>query len=243
LGIIKPEVVQVIQYLIPGLIGAWMFYSLTAHKKSSELERLIEALIFTGFAQLCATLCRWFLLLLGALTWLPKFGTWTPDVEFGWSLLFGLLLGVVAGIASNNDLPYRWLRSCHLTKKTSYPSPWFRAFHEAPDTQWVILHLRTEEVDLQAGLRIQGRVDEFPDDPSEGHFRLSYWCWIPPEANGEVESDEGKEVPQGNVEQLQKFSELTEFMLIPASLVWCVEFLKEQKSPQPEAGIKLITTN
>ena len=41
------EVIPLLQYLIPGFLAAWIFYSLTAFKRPDTFGQIVQALIFT----------------------------------------------------------------------------------------------------------------------------------------------------------------------------------------------------
>ncbi|SUP44184.1 Uncharacterised protein [Vibrio furnissii] len=45
------DIITLLQYLLPGFVAAWMFYSLTSYPKPSQFERVVQALIFTIFIQ------------------------------------------------------------------------------------------------------------------------------------------------------------------------------------------------
>ena len=49
------ETVTVLTFLLPGFVAAAIFYSLTSHPKPSDLERVIQALIFTVIGQAIVT--------------------------------------------------------------------------------------------------------------------------------------------------------------------------------------------
>jgi len=43
------DFVTLLQYLLPGFVAAWVFYSFTSFPKPSQFERVVQALIFTIF--------------------------------------------------------------------------------------------------------------------------------------------------------------------------------------------------
>ncbi|MNF22721.1 hypothetical protein D3C84_32830 [compost metagenome] len=45
------EVIPLLQYLIPGFLSAWIFYSLTAFKRPDTFGQIVQALIFTFVIQ------------------------------------------------------------------------------------------------------------------------------------------------------------------------------------------------
>ena len=85
------KLVQVISYLLPGFVAAWVYYGLTAHPKKSPFERVVQALIFTVFVQSATIALRWGLLFIGKSY---PLGTWTPEVTQVWSMVNGVLIGL-----------------------------------------------------------------------------------------------------------------------------------------------------
>ena len=59
------EVVAVLTFLLPGFVGAAVFYSLTSHPKPGEFDRVVQALVFTTVGQAVA----WLLRALSGLRW------------------------------------------------------------------------------------------------------------------------------------------------------------------------------
>ena len=59
------EVVSILWFLLPGFVATWVFAGLTAYPKRSEFERVVEALIFTAFAQTLTFLLKMGVLVVG----------------------------------------------------------------------------------------------------------------------------------------------------------------------------------
>jgi hypothetical protein len=164
---IAPELVEVLRYLLPGFLMAWVFHGLTSFPKRSEFESVVEALVFNLPIQLCVTLEG------GAALWLGKWltlGTWTRNSELTASTLTAFALGSFFAYFANCDRCHRLARRLKLTRETSYPSEWFGTFAENERT-YVVLHLKDER-------RLYGWPDEWPSSPSGGHFRLSSPSWL-----------------------------------------------------------------
>ncbi len=66
MGIIAKDIPMLIQMLLPGFIAAGVFFTLTAHPKLSEFERLIQALIFTSILRVLTISIRAIFLFAGA---------------------------------------------------------------------------------------------------------------------------------------------------------------------------------
>jgi Family of unknown function (DUF6338) len=160
------EVTNVITYLLPGFVSAWVFYGLTAHARPAPFERVVQALIFTPIVQPIVTLVRWGLLVLGRFI---VVGRWTDDVRVGWSLVVAVSIGLVVARFANNDRVHKLLRAFNWTSRTSFPSEWFGVFNQAG--RYVVLHLSGER-------RLYGWPEEWPDQPDRGHFVIAEPEWL-----------------------------------------------------------------
>jgi hypothetical protein len=152
--------------LLPGFAAAGVYYSLSAHPKSSEFERVIQALIFTMILKPLTSLGHWFFLKVGGLY---SFGPWTQDSETATSLGLAVLLGLGFAWAMSKDQFHGIARKLGLTSRTSYPSQWYSAF--VRKHKWVVLHFAD-------GRRIYGWPMEWPDESDKGHFVLSEPEWL-----------------------------------------------------------------
>jgi hypothetical protein len=152
--------------LLPGFISAGVFYTLTAHPKTTEFERLVQSLIFTSLIRLVSIFLKGFLLRLGH-WW--AIGVWDQDVEFEWSIALALLLGVIFAASANRDLFHRAFRWMGVSTRTSFLSEWYSAF--SSENRYRLLHLK-------GGRRLRGRADEWPDQPDRGHFVIMEAQWI-----------------------------------------------------------------
>lgn len=166
MGWIAKDLPTLVFMLLPGFIAAGVFYSLTAHPKSSEFERLIQSLIFTSIIKLLTTVLKW--IFLGFGRWL-SLGRWNSDVEFVWSIPLAVALGLVFVWLANGDVFHKVARKRGLSSRTSYPSEWYGAF--VRDKRWVILHLTD-------GRRPYGWPQDFPDQPDRGHFVINQPEWL-----------------------------------------------------------------
>ncbi len=52
------EIVAALTFLLPGLLAAVVFYSLTSHPKPSEFDRVVQALVFTTLGQAATWVIR-----------------------------------------------------------------------------------------------------------------------------------------------------------------------------------------
>jgi hypothetical protein len=170
---VSAEVVSILWFLLPGFVATWVFAGLTAYPKLTEFERVIEALIFTAFAQTSTFLLKLALLGLGA-HW-RVVGEWNNDAARVWSVILGALLGLTFAALANRDLVHRMLRPW-ATTLTGYPSEWFGVLKERAATHAVVLHLPNDR-------RLYGRVDEWPTDLKKGHFSIWDAEWLLPKGS------------------------------------------------------------
>lgn len=194
-GIAK-DTITLLQYLLPGFLAAWVFYALTSFPKPSQFERVVQALIFTLIAQALVFVERAVLLQPGRFI---QLGTWNSDSDIVASTITGIVVGLLASFAANNDTLHWYLRKFRITRETSYPSQWYRAFLKGET--YIVLHLKDER-------RIYGWPQEWPSDPSKGHFVLQKTSWL----------DGTEDVPMKGVETVVvnvQDVEIVEFMELP----------------------------
>ncbi len=86
------EVIGVLVFLLPGILAASIFYSLTSHPKPGTLDQVIQALIFTAIGQ-AATAA---LLLIFNLIW--EHPQWTKYYEL--QLVLSVFVAIVVGLAA-----------------------------------------------------------------------------------------------------------------------------------------------
>lgn len=165
---LSTELFNILKFLLPGFLSAWIFHAFTSYPKPSQFERIVQALILTVFVQALTYAIK-----LSAL-WLGKefhsFGVWTSNVALTWSYIAAIIIGFVFSVAANTDKFHSLLRLCKITKQTSYHCEWFGAFHSR-ENQWVVLHLNDDK-------RVMGWPHEWPSDPTKGHFVLMNPSWL-----------------------------------------------------------------
>lgn len=154
------DIIPLFQFLLPGFVCAWIFYSLTSYARLSTFERIIQALVFTILIQSLTFLVLYFIGLLGYEIQKEKIVVL--------SIFEALLLGVIFSFLANNDHLHKFLRLFKITKETSYPSEWYSFFL---NSNYIVLH-------LQDGRRIMGWPTEWPSEPNCGHFVLQNSSWL-----------------------------------------------------------------
>jgi ABC-type proline/glycine betaine transport system permease subunit len=80
---------------IPGFISAAIFFTLTAHPKASEFERVVQALVFSVLLKCSLMPTKWAFMALGKRMCF-SLGAWNADVELLWMILYSVPLGLVA---------------------------------------------------------------------------------------------------------------------------------------------------
>ena len=169
MGWIAKDLPTLIFLLLPGFIAAAIYYTLTAHPKTSEFERVIQSLIFTTIIRVLVIPLKLSLLAVGRVL---SLGRWDADTELMWSVILALAVGLLFALFANRD-GFHWLmRRAGLSTRTSYPSEWYSAFARfARIDRFVVLHLDGDR-------RLYGKLDEWPDQPDRGHFLIVGPKWV-----------------------------------------------------------------
>lgn len=208
-GHLVPSTLALLMTLLPGFIAGSAFYSLTAHPKPSAFERIVQALIIAVIVQFVVGP-------LGLIFRTTETGLW-PNMDgqaivsslfaidaTSWAspmpdlarIAAGFLLGISLAGAINHDLFHRFMRRTRITRENSFPSELYSAF--ARIRAYVTLH-------LDGNRRLMGFPEEWPSDPSTGHFLLQDPAWI---------NDENEAEPIEEVDRI----------MIPMSEINMVEF-------------------
>ena len=163
---LSKETVALLQYLLPGLLAAWIFYGLSSHTKPSQFERVIQALIFTFLVQAILPIVRWLLEFIGTGF---SIRPWDRATETIASALVAVLLGASLAYLTNKDSLHSWIRAKGFTTRASHPSEWHGVFSEGP--RYVVLHLTDER-------RLSGYPQVWPSEPDRGHFFIVQPSWL-----------------------------------------------------------------
>ena len=158
------EVISVLAFLLPGLVAAAVFYSLTSHPRPNQFGYVAQALAFTVAAQAVA----WAILALSP----PALATesWPDGAETALSVLSAIFLALLMAWTVNHDAAHKLLRHIGVTRETSYPSEWYSAFYRYNGC-YVVLHLKD-------GRRLYGWPEEWPGNPGQGHFIIAEGEWV-----------------------------------------------------------------
>jgi putative effector of murein hydrolase LrgA (UPF0299 family) len=163
---ITNDLISILQFLLPGFIAGWVFYSLTSYSKPSQFERVIQALIFTLFIQAFVGVIEYLVVKVGQY-W--SFISWSELSGLVASVLTALIFGVVFSYFANNDKIHDYLRAKKITRETSFTSEWFGTFVQ--NITFVVLHFEDER-------RLYGWPIEWPSEPSNGHFLIADPSWL-----------------------------------------------------------------
>lgn len=220
---ISDDLIILLNYLLPGFLVAWIYFSLTSHKWPSQFERVVQALIFALFVHLLVNSAARPLLHLAGL--LHSFGVWDQESEAITSLFTALAVGVIFSYLNNSDRLHRHLRKWGFTTRSSHPSEWCTAF-ETKKT-WVVLELKD-------GRRLYGWPHIWPSDPTKGHIFITEGMWLeePKERKRALLSDQDvDESEEGGVTETLENStvEPQVQILVDVTEVKWVEFIDSEE--------------
>lgn len=167
------DVLSVLTSLMPGFIFAWVFYSLTTHRKPRQFDQVVYALIATTVlhpivafeGDVFLWIGRWY-----------AFGKWTSNSTLTASVVTAVLAGIGVAQLARRDAIFSGLRKFNLTARNHNASEWCTVF-ESTDLN-VVLHLKDER-------RIYGWPKHWPSNHRHGHFYLADAEWLDDE-NGRI---------------------------------------------------------
>ncbi len=170
----KLEALGILLVLLPGFCSAYVVQQLCVRRKQTELDKVVEALIFS------------FLLFLATL---PLFGyvlpmSWhsvaTKDgiaytIAFNprclWMLfLMAITAGAAYAVIINRDLAMRIFRRIGFTERTARYSIWNDVFQDIPRSYL--------QVELSDGRIVVGYLRYYSDDPEESSIFLEDAAWL-----------------------------------------------------------------
>jgi hypothetical protein len=163
---VSQNLIDLLQYLLPGFLAAWVYYALTAHEKPNEFGQVVQALILTLVVQCALFLERWICFGVGAYL---SFGAWGPDADFANSVWLAVSVGLALAYAANNDLFHQIARRFKISQASSYPSEWYEAFRTR--VSYTVVHLKD-------GRRLYGWPKVWPSHPNKGHLLIVQPSWL-----------------------------------------------------------------
>jgi len=172
------QALAVLLVLLPGFFSSKIVQMLCARPKQSELDKVIEALLFSFFTYLL------FALTLGVelpLSWFAKTdstGThYALEIHRGrlaLLVLYSTLLGFGWSWVTNHDALMRWLRRGRFTQRSSRISVWNDIFHILGGTV---------QIGLKDGRMAKGWLRCYSDDAEDSSFFLEAASWIDQDGN------------------------------------------------------------
>jgi hypothetical protein len=150
--------------LLPGFVSARIARSMSAQGQQSELERVIEALIFSFFTYVV------YVAIFGArlpIEWVPVFQVHRWRVVFLAVTACGL--GLAWGAVQSKDLALKWLRGMRLTDRTSRDSVWNDVFSRLGGSAQVGLH---------DGRNLIGWIGRYSDSGGERSLFVEQASWV-----------------------------------------------------------------
>ena len=167
--------------LLPGFSCAYIVQRLAVRPKQSELDKVIEALIFSFFLYLSVSPFFGYSL---PLSWQKKVGAEQYTFQLNWEYLAALgILALSAGVLYSANLNQDWvlrlLRKLSITQRTARNTIWNDALQDVPSS-YVL-------VQLSGDRSIIGYLRYYSDEPEDASVFLEDAAW--------VVDDEGKQNP------------------------------------------------
>lgn len=168
------EALGVLLLLMPGFSCAFIVQRLSVRPKQTELDKVIEALLFSFVLYIIA--CPFFGYSL-PLAWQERTGTGIEQYTFqlNWPYLvvlaaLALATGVLYSANLNHDWLLRILRKVRITQRTARSSIWNDAFQDIPSS-FVLVQLSNDR-------SILGFLRYYSDEPDEASLFLEDAAWI-----------------------------------------------------------------
>ena len=166
---------QILLILLPGFVTSWIVLALTVRPPQTELDKIIEALFYSFVTYFLSVLVLGIQPFVVILT--QRGGS---EMQLGvdvsalrqfvlWSFLISVVMGLVISALNTNDLPTRFLRWAHITRRSSRASVWSDVFHDI--TAFVI-------IEFTDGRRLRGWPRYFSDTPEEASLFLERAAWL-----------------------------------------------------------------
>jgi hypothetical protein len=150
--------------LLPGFLSARIASSLSSQGQRSDLERVIEALIFSFITYV------FYLALFGTslpIDWAPSFQVHRWRIVF--LALLACALGLIWGVVRSKDLALRPLRAMRMTERTSREFIWNDVFSNLEGSA---------QVGLKDGRNLVGWIGRYSDSGGERSLFLESASWV-----------------------------------------------------------------
>lgn len=212
--------------LVPGFIASWVFYGLTPIGKPDQLDRIINALIYSTLIKIVIFIYSKALFIIGENYF--SLGVWSVEIDLLSSVILAFLFGIFLSYSTNHDNIHSILRKLKITMADSYPSQWYEEMIK--NNSYVLLTLKD-------GRRVYGYPIEPAEAPDKGHFILSPYIWLTDNDDNDTVSLEIKTDPAEKQENVQSRSidplnpdnwNLSK-ILVASSMVEFVELIPEDE--------------
>jgi hypothetical protein len=168
------EALGVLLLLLPGFSCAFIVQRLAVRPNQTELDKVIEALIFSFFLYLIVSPFFSYSL---PLSWQKRTAQGIEQYTFqlNWPYLaalaaLALTSGILYGANLNHDWLLRLLRKLNVTQRTARNSIWNDAFQDIPSS-FVL-------VQLSGDRSIIGYLRYYSDEPEDASLFLEDAAWI-----------------------------------------------------------------
>ena len=168
------EALGVLLLLLPGFSCAYLVQRLAERPKQTELDKAIEALLFSFFLYLIASPFFGYSL---PLSWqrMTVDGIERYAFHLNWPYLavmaaLALVLGMLYSANLNHDWLLRLLRRLRITQRTARNSIWSDAFQDIPSS-FVLVQLSGDRT-------VIGYIRYYSDEPEDASLFLEDAAWI-----------------------------------------------------------------
>jgi hypothetical protein len=166
--------------LLPGFLAAYILQALVTRPRQTDLEKLIEALIFSFVIYLTSVLLIGTTLPVSWRATTDSSGNQTWTVNGSWGhllilLLLPILFGLVSAWLMQHDFVLRLLRRLSLTDRTSRASTWVDVLQDVDGVA---------QVELSDGRSVMGWVLYYSDDPDDASLFLERAAWVKSSGDG-----------------------------------------------------------
>lgn len=172
---------QIFLILLPGFAAAYIVQQLATRRSQSDLERIIEALLFSFVIYVCFIAVN-----RGQLPFHVQKGTGGNGDSVVWDpARLGILAAITFGFAFfavvyiNRDWN-RLFRKLHITERTTRNSIWTDIFESEAGEEQVV------QIELSGGRSVLGVLLYYSDDPGESSLFVAQAAWV---------TSEGKKIP------------------------------------------------
>jgi hypothetical protein len=166
------QAVAVLFLLLPGFLCARLVQALCARSKRTELDKVVEALLYSFLVYVVYALFFHSIplaLRVEHLDGSERYFLETDTRSLLLLLVFSIVLAIVVAFLTNNDIAFRVLRKLRVTQRTSRVSLWSDVFHTLGGYV---------QVELADGRSVLGWLKYYSDSPDEPSLFLEDAAWV-----------------------------------------------------------------